>query len=103
MSEKVHLGKIEQAGIILNMVAELAASVERLTVNLISEEQNSDRTAMLVAIKVLAQQIGWQSDLGAEKIGAGACFGDAEYWMLPPSYHDFEQDAQLTEREVSRG
>jgi hypothetical protein len=101
MAENITAGNVKQAGIILNMVAELAASVERLTVNLISEEQNSDQASMLVAIKVLAQQIGWQSDLGAEKIGADVCFGDAEYWTLPNSYHDIEQGIQRTEGAVS--
>jgi hypothetical protein len=100
MVENITAGNIKQAGIILNMVAELAASVEQLTINLIMEEQNSDRASMLVAIKVLAQQIGWQSDLGAEKIGSGSCFGDAEYWTLPNSYHDIEQGIQRTEGEV---
>ena len=94
-------GNIEQAGILLNLIAELASSVEQLTVSLITDEENSDRVSVLVAIKAMAQQIGWKSDLGAEKLGAGACFGDAEHWALPTSYHDIERGMQRAGSEAN--
>ena len=103
MLSEVTPASIMQVGLILNSIADLASAVEQLACQRINDEGVKSKVAELMAIQSMAQQIGWFADLGAEKIGAGASFGDAEYWSLPPAYHEYENANKRTKSEVANG
>ena len=81
----------DQLGIVLNDVAAMAKSIERfaslLLANLAAGQDEDE--AFLAAIEAMAQRIGWASDLVCDRIDGtgGAVHGDAEKWMMPPSFH----------------
>lgn len=80
-----------KAGIIFNEISELAHAVERFGVLLVAmdaivEVDERDRDALLKGVKAMTSQIGVLADLGAVEVGAFACFGGVDEWLLPPIY-----------------
>ena len=87
---------VEQAGVLFDMISELANALERMIIQEIADkapESGNFGSSILVGARAISQQIGWMADLGGEKVGSGPCFGDAKNWMLPPSYLDLEKKA----------
>ncbi|MDD2729728.1 hypothetical protein [Malikia sp.] len=89
---------VEQLGIVLNDIAAMAKHIERFTsllmVNLLPGQD--DEETYLAAVEAMAQRIGWASDMASDRIdGAGsAVYGDAEKWMMPPSFRRYQAAAE---------
>ncbi len=79
-----------QLGCVLNEIAQAAMQIDVLIVRLqVAEDDPQLVESLAGAIESLAQRIGWASDMAASRIpgSSGAAFGDAERWMMPPSFH----------------
>lgn len=61
--------EVQQAGIVLEQCAMLAKSIAQLAVDGTMKDDDAIVEHELRCIKQLAQQLGYQADLGAEKIG----------------------------------
>ena len=77
-------------GTILNEIASLSNALEALGVKMICADREEFDYNDAVLIKAVSTQIGWLADLGAGRLGAPVCFGDAERWMLGTSYQSAE-------------
>lgn len=75
--------QLQRAGILLEQCAILAKCIQQLAVD---GADGSPQAHKFVCIELLAAQLGYHADLGGEVVGKGACFGDAEDWMLPAEY-----------------
>lgn len=80
----------EQLGILLNDIATMANHIDRFTALLMVDlgHGQDDEETYLTAIEAMAQRIGWAADLAARRVvgTGGAVLGDAERWMMPPSF-----------------
>jgi hypothetical protein len=81
---------IEQAGILFEQIASLAATLDR-ECYYAHGEQVEDREPERVQqeldrLREAINRIGWMADTGCEKIGGATVRGSAEEWLLPPSY-----------------
>lgn len=85
-TKSINPAHVEQSGIILSCVAEQAKVLEKLAIELIAESDMNFDHLKCVAIRELAAKIGYMADLGADKLGSTQQYGDAEDWLLPPSY-----------------
>ncbi|PRD66961.1 hypothetical protein [Malikia granosa] len=89
---------VEQLGVALNDIAVMAKHIERFTSLLMANlvHGQDDEETYLVAIEAMAQRIGWASDMACDRIDGtgGAVRGDAERWMMPPSFHRYQAAAE---------
>lgn len=88
-----------QIGCVLNDIAQSAMQIDTLIVRLQGAADALQMVdALAGAVGSLAQRIGWAADMAAHRIpgSCGAAFGDAERWMMPPSFHwdDEAEDAR---------
>ncbi len=74
----------QQARVVLEQCALLAKCIRQLA----ESAGNSDNDTLheLVCIEQLAAQLGYQADLGLTALGHAPSFGDAEDWMMPPTF-----------------
>ena len=88
----------EQLGILLNDIAGMAKHIDRFTSLLMANlgYGQDDEETYLTAIEAMAQRIGWVADMASDRIDGtgGAVRGDAEKWMMPPSFHRYQAAAE---------
>ena len=77
----------DQLGILLNDIALMARNIDRFAAMLVSElgREQEKEASYLAAIEVMAQRIGWASDMAAKRMKCpfGPVFGAAQEWMMP--------------------
>ena len=93
-TKSINPADVEQGGIILHNIAEHAKVLEKLAIELIDEGDTNFDHLKCVAIRELAAKVGYMADLGADKLGSFQQYGDAEDWLLPPSYRMAAKRAQ---------
>jgi hypothetical protein len=83
-----HHELMEKVGHLLNDIAVTASTIEQLSVEILSAGSDASRaSAMVDAVRHLAQRIGWTADLAIERGGVGPMVrGGAVEWMAPDLY-----------------
>lgn len=87
-----HVNK--QVGILMGEISIMANTIHRLmidTMSELSEEGAGSSETYVAAAERLAASIGFMADLASDKLSQGVCFGGAENWFLPPSYHHLQK------------
>ncbi len=79
-------GVVAQVKAALAEIGELAGASKRLSIKIVCGED--DTGALADANQVIAEKIGFIADLMLGKLDAPMYRGNAEDWMLPPSYHE---------------
>lgn len=74
----------QQARVVLEQCALLAKCIRQLAEAAGNSAQ--DTLNELVCIEQLAAQLGYQADRGLTALGHAPSFGDAEDWMMPPTF-----------------
>lgn len=90
---------IYQSGIIFDEIADMAARVQYLAIQIVAADSDSSLgcvSELAATARFLASQIGWAADFGGGKLngtGHGSIKGGAEQWFMPPTYF-FNQGVQ---------
>ena len=81
--------EIEQAKVSMAEIAMMALTAKDLAAQVTMDVGGDPHAISLInAIHVISEKIGFLADLCLDKLGDSFHIGDAEAWMLPPSYHE---------------
>lgn len=106
------IGRLEKAGavtpvaiaeteVILGEIADLAFHGDRMCFHMGSDGDIHELGEQLKFLRDLVGRLGWLADLGHNKLTGGFCTGDAEEWMLPPSYKWPSEEAAKAEHQTA--
>lgn len=84
---------IVQAEAACQSISNIAEAIQRLAALVIDDDGDDFDVNKVVAIRELAGQAGWLSDLAGRKLGVPGYRGDAEAWMLSSVVHRESKEA----------
>lgn len=82
---------LQQAQLLANQIAGMAVTAHQMAVNAVEEYRDDQDESCAMAVKALANQIGWLADVLAVKLGGMGVLGGPEEWMLPPAVRKLAQ------------
>ncbi len=85
----------KQIDLVLCDIATTAKQIDSLISLVIAGCDQIDSEAFYLSIEYMAQRIGWAADMAMmrSESSIGPCFGSAEMWMMPPSFHNAPEQA----------
>jgi hypothetical protein len=80
----------KQIDLVLCDIATTAKQIDSLVSLLVAGCDQIDNEAFYLSIEYMAQRIGWAADMAMTRseCSIGPCFGSAEMWMMPRSFHN---------------
>lgn len=92
---------LEETRIILEQMASLASHGDRMCYYAGCDSDADGLFHQVMFMRDLVNRLGWLADLSLKSLGKRPCVGDAEDWLLPPSFRRQREKAQGERTAVS--